>query len=186
MMIKTKQDLADYIAADNCGYSLKNRDSLYLRFVKEEFYWIDRFLLFLRKQEYYTNNIPGHKLNILLAAHYARRKNAVGRKVGLNIAPNCVGKGVTIHHANVVVNSGAHVGEYCSFHGNNCIGNDGVDQAVPEIGDHVDIGYAATIIGGIKLADDIRIGAGAVVTKDCTESGSVLVGVPAHPVKKPD
>jgi serine O-acetyltransferase len=48
----------------------------------------------------------------------------------------------------------------------------------------VDIGVGAMVIGNITIADDCVIGAGAVVTKSCLEPGTILVGVPAVPLKQ--
>ena len=52
------------------------------------------------------------------------------------------------------------------------------------IGNRVDIGVGAKIIGGITIADDVKIGAGAVVTKSCSEIGATLVGVPARKIRE--
>jgi serine O-acetyltransferase len=49
----------------------------------------------------------------------------------------------------------------------------------PKIGDHVYIGPGAKVFGDIEIADDVQIGANAVVNKSCMENGAVLVGVPA-------
>lgn len=53
----------------------------------------------------------------------------------------------------------------------------GANSAV-EIGDCVYIGMKAIILRGVKIGDNVIIGAGSVVTKDC-ESNSVYVGNPA-------
>ena len=76
------------------------------------------------------------------------------------------------------VNSGAKIGENCTLHGGNCIGNTGKNQAVPRIGNDVDIGFGAVIIGDIEIADGVVIGANAVVNRSVTEPGSVVIGVP--------
>lgn len=95
------------------------------------------------------------------------------------------GKGLQIyHHGSIIVNGKARVGENCQLHGNNCIGNNGKTWGAPVIGNNVDIGFGAVIIGEIELADDIKVAAGAVVVKSCTVSGTTLAGVPAKPVKK--
>lgn len=77
------------------------------------------------------------------------------------------------------------MGNNCSLHGDNCIGNDGAnDYDCPIIGDNVDIGVSAKIIGGIHIADGVKIGAGAVVVKDCLTPNCTLVGVPARELIK--
>ena len=40
--------------------------------------------------------------------------------------------------------------------------------------------YGAVVIGEIEIADDVVIGANAVVNKSVLVPGSVVVGVPAH------
>jgi serine O-acetyltransferase len=91
--------------------------------------------------------------------------------------------GVNIHHKNIIING--IIGENCIFHGNNCIGNkgtiDGVEQ-IPHIGNNVDFGYGSVVIGNVDIADDIKIGAGAVVVNSFTEKGITIAGVPAKKI----
>ena len=54
---------------------------------------------------------------------------------------------------------------------------------MPHLGNNVDIGYGAVLIGDITIADDIKIGANAVVNKSFTEPGVTIAGVPAKVVK---
>ena len=49
---------------------------------------------------------------------------------------------------------------------------------------NVDIGQNAQILGGIYIADGVKIGAGAVVTKSVLVPGVTVVGVPARIVEK--
>ena len=51
---------------------------------------------------------------------------------------------------------------------------------VPVIGDNVEFGVGSSVIGGIQIANNVKIGAGAVVTKDILEEGATVIGVPAH------
>ena len=64
----------------------------------------------------------------------------------------------------------------------NCIGNDGSSNDAPIIGESVDIGVGAKIIGNVKVANEIKIGANAIVTKNFNDVGSTLVGVPAKKI----
>ena len=66
---------------------------------------------------------------------------------------------------------------------NNCIGNNGLTNLCPKIGNNVDVGFGAVIIGDIEIADDIKIGANAVVNKSFLEPGITIAGVPAKRVK---
>ncbi len=112
---------------------------------------------------------------------YERRKNLWGQRAGVEIGLNSeVGAGVNIWHGGVVING--KLGDNCILHGNNTIGNkrSGAKNDTPEIGSGVDVGAGAVIIGGITIADNCVIGAGAVVTHSCETPGSVLAGVPAR------
>ncbi len=123
------------------------------------------------------------KKNILQKIEYVlltRKRNKLAPKRNVWLQGK-IGKNPKIFHANVIVNQYAEVGDNVVFHGNNCIGNDGKNvYACPKIGNNVEIGYGATVIGDIVIADNTVIGAGAVVTHSCEESGCILVGVPAR------
>ena len=52
------------------------------------------------------------------------------------------------------------------------------------IGDDCDIGMNVCIKQGLKIANKVTIGMGAVVTKDITEEGTTWVGNPARKLEK--
>ena len=54
---------------------------------------------------------------------------------------------------------------------------------LPHLGDRVDIGVGAVIIGNVTVADNVKIGANSVVTKSIDEDGTVCAGVPAHKIR---
>lgn len=53
------------------------------------------------------------------------------------------------------------------------------ERGSPKIGNRVDIGAGAKILGSITIGDDVKIGANAVVLED-VPAGAMAVGVPAH------
>ena len=184
-MIKTKEDLKRYLMSDNMGLSSeKNAKRIaYMKKKCETEYLIFRYLRYLRFFEYHLNkeNTLFRKIMTLI---YERKKNKLGTLLGLSIHPNCFGEGLTIfHHGAIIVNSGVRVGKNCKLHGSNCIGNNGVTEECPTIGDNVDIGFGAVVIGDITIADNIKIGANAVVNKSFTEPRITIAGVPAKRVK---
>jgi len=138
----------------------------------EDNYLIWRYLCFLRREEAASSK--------LTAYYWRRRKNDLGARLGIIIYAGCCGKGLRIwHYGSTIISGDARIGENCVFHGQACIGNDGSGTAAPVIGNNVDIGVGAKIIGDITIADGVRIGAGAVVTRSCHTPGATLVGVPA-------
>ncbi len=94
------------------------------------------------------------------------------------------GNNLKICHANVVVARTAKIGNNVTFHGNNCIGvKSDEDLRAPIIGDNVDIGYGAILIGPITIANGVKIGAGSVVVKDVIRENSIVVGNPGKIIK---
>ncbi len=120
--------------------------------------------------------------------YYNKKRNLSGARAGVEIGlDSVIGVCPDIWHGGVVING--TLGERCTLHGNNVIGNKGRgrENETPVIGAGADIGAGAVIIGGVTLAERCTVGAGAVVTRSCPIPGSVLVGVPAkaiHPDNK--
>ncbi len=56
-------------------------------------------------------------------------------------------------------------------------------RGAPKIGNRVDIGAGAKILGAITIGDDVTIGANAVVLED-VPSNAVAVGVPARVIPR--
>lgn len=91
-----------------------------------------------------------------------------------------LGRNFVIDHFGGIVISG-----YASF-GDNCRLRNGVvvglknigDPCAPKIGNNVDIGAGAKILGNIIIGDNVCIGANAVVLTD-VPSNSLAVGIPA-------
>lgn len=178
-MIKNKKDYMEYYLADNADFLQKTvRERLVSRIAGYPDHKIYLFKKYLRKAEYAVNT-SNSKLTWLVALYYERKKNRYGDRLGVEIEINCFGKGLQIYHGGIVVHPAARIGANCRLHGGNCIGNDGKSEAVPVIGDNVDIGYGACVIGDVVLADNITIGCNAVVVKSCGHQYAVLAGVPA-------
>ena len=181
-MIKSKEDLRTYIKEDNWYYDshYSKLDYKLFVFLRDPQYLLRKYKIYLRKEEYYLNNVKCNKFHIFMRLWNLRKKNKLGNKLGVLIPPNTFGKGLMImHHGEIIVNPSAKIGEYCILHGGNCIGNNGKDEDALIIGNHVDIGIGAKIIGGVIIADGVKIGANAVVVKNCQNKEKVLVGVPA-------
>ncbi len=96
-------------------------------------------------------------------------------------AETVIGRRFTIEHAGGIVISGDAV------FGDDCVVRNGVTVGLryrnrrgsPVIGNRVDIGAGAKLLGDIRIGDDVVIGANAVVLCDVPD-GCVAVGVPAR------
>lgn len=91
-----------------------------------------------------------------------------------------IGKRTRLRHRGIslVVNKEAVIGENVLIACHVTIGKKTAKDKAPFIGNNVEIGDGAKIIGGITVGDNVKIGANAVVVKD-VPPGQVVVGVPA-------
>jgi serine O-acetyltransferase len=91
-----------------------------------------------------------------------------------------VGRHFTIDHFGGIVVSGyARFGDNCRIRNGVVVGLSRVeDPCAPIIGNNVDIGAGAKVLGRIRIGDNVLIGANAVVVTDVPPN-SVAVGVPA-------
>lgn len=172
-----------YIKSDRIDYcSSFSKEGLLDRILRSEQYWVRCYLSALRAEEWYAFYSP----NKLLMYYYKRRKNVLGRKLGFFINAGCFDIGLKIYHyGSIIVNPKSRIGKNCTIHGNCCIGSKGTfPDDSPVIGDNVDIGQNAQILGGITIADRVKIGAGTVVTKSILTPGVTVVGVPARIIEK--
>ncbi len=183
-MIKSKDDLKQYIFKDNQYYKNKNlKEKIRIYILNDQHKKIQRFLRLLRYEEFYFNT-SDNIIKRFMRLYYENRRNTLGNKIGIHICHNCFGKGLVIDHmGGIIVNGYARIGENCRLHGDNCIGNNGFSNRAPIIGDNVNIGIGAKIIGDIYIADNIVIGANSVVTKSFYEKGITIAGVPAKKIK---
>ena len=91
-----------------------------------------------------------------------------------------VGRNFVIDHFGGIVISGyAKFGDDCRIRNGVVVGLKRVDDpCAPTIGNNVDIGAGAKILGPIRIGNNVAIGANSVVLTDVPDD-SVAVGVPA-------
>lgn len=91
-----------------------------------------------------------------------------------------VGRNFVIDHFGGVIVSGyAKFGDNCRIRNGVVVGLRRVtEKAAPHIGNDVDIGAGAKVLGPIRIGNNVLIGANAVVISDVPDN-SIAVGVPA-------
>ena len=96
-----------------------------------------------------------------------------------------IGPGVRLYHGTgLVIHEKAVLGSNCSLRHCTTIGMKNGPADSPTIGDNVDIGSNAVLLGAIRIGDHAVIGAGAVVVHDVAP-GDVVAGNPARSIKRP-
>lgn len=187
-MIKNKSDLREYLTYEKKNYfcySNKFIETVFMYIKKEHFIEIWKFVKHLRKAEYYLNTREKKQYyKLIMYLYHERKKNILGNRLGIYIPVNTFEKGLIIYHnGGIIVNPGSKIGTNCRLHGGNCIGNNGYIDKSPQIGNNVDIGIGAKVIGDITICDNTKIGANAVVVKSIDKENSTVVGIPGEIIK---
>ncbi|MDF3303402.1 serine acetyltransferase [Rhodococcus sp. T2V] len=127
----------------------------------------------------YLRNGPSIISKTIYPPFYVFYKIVVEWVIGIELPPSTrVGRGLRIRHGiGIVVNPRAIIGEDVTIRQNVTIGNRHRDDDCPKIGNNVELGAGAILIGAITVGSNAKIGAGAVVVFDVPESG---VTIPAR------
>lgn len=182
-MILNKKDYVSYLNQDKKALGIDKVNFL-RELIAPNYIW--SFQKTLRKLEYYQNSKTGvlNKLIFNVVKYNFRKKSL---KLGFSIPPNVFGPGLSIvHYGTIVINSNTKVGKNCRIHACTNIGASGGQPEAPQIGDNVYIAPGAKIYGNINIANNIAIGANAVVNKSFIEDGILLAGNPAKKIKDID
>lgn len=173
-MIRTKADLLEYIQEDK---RMQPQPSSFVKRYLGTSGAVVRWKEYLRKCEYHHNvskNIY-HRLAYLVYLFLTKRYD---RRFCSEIPINVFGKGLLIWHPErIIINPESKVGDYCALSSGVVIAQ--AHGECPTIGDHVELMIDSKVLGGITVADNVRIGASALVIKPITEVDTTWAGVPA-------
>jgi serine O-acetyltransferase len=91
-----------------------------------------------------------------------------------------IGPGLRIFHfGNIFIHSESVIGRNCTLRHGVTIGNRTPDGPAPVIGDDVDFGAYAQVLGNVHIGDGAKIGAMSVVLSD-VPAGATAFGIPAR------
>ena len=127
-------------------------------------------------------NIRPFLLRLPLTIFYKILYRLVQILVGIELpCETKVGTGLRIwHFGGIIVSCHTELGNNVTLRSGVVIGLNHVgEKAGPKLGNDVDIGSGAKILGPIQIGDNVKIGANAVVITDIP-SNSTAVGVPAR------
>lgn len=132
-----------------------------------------KFQIFMRKKQESSNQIAAFIYKVLFV--YFRNKALIEMSSDISI-----GGGVYFGHPFcITINSKTIIGCNCNIHKGVTIGqeNRGKRKGTPVIGNEVWIGINATIVGAVKIGDDVLIAPNSYVNCD-VPSHSVVYGSP--------
>lgn len=108
-MIKTKDDLREYLQCDKMHLGIKHARSRWNNDI-----W--KYEIALRRHEYYHNNRKGI-INRFLCKYWAWRHHRLGVRLGFTIYVNTCGKGLRLsHYGSIIINGKARLGDFCDLH----------------------------------------------------------------------
>ena len=180
-MIRNKEDLKNYMEQDRLALHMyKARPGMYDDIWKYE--------ILLRKAEYYHNTKKRSLAVKVLCRWYCWRHHRQSLKYTTHIPLNVCGPGLSIGHFGAIyVNGRCRIGKNLRIQSGVVIGgSQSAPEKYPVLGDNVYVGAGAKILGGVTVADDVAIGANAVVVKDVIESGTTHAGVPSKKISDHD
>ena len=189
-MIKSKSQLDQYLEEDRIAF--KKPKSRTLKELVINIFMRDynyEFIRCIRKLEYWSFVASASKqfkklLAKIVCFYLQTRKQKLRTLTGIELHEGCCGPGIHIAHGKVVVHHNAKIGAHCKLMSDVTIGINGRKDVsgVPVIGDRVFIGTGAKIIGPIYIADDVVVGANAVIVTSINEPGITVAGNPAKKV----
>lgn len=182
-MIRSKLGLKQFLEADLSRYSKK--PTIIDRILKNEKWFIFKYLVALRHVEYYINTNKKYDIRYYywwyMYKHY-------GFKTHITIFPNTCGKGLIIHHIGdmIFIKESVHMGENCTLRPGVVIGKQNAEDswdAPVDIGDNCNFGLGVRVLGKIRIGSNVYIGANSVVTKDIPDN-TIVAGLPAKIIKR--
>jgi serine O-acetyltransferase len=122
-------------------------------------------------------------LSLLYRMMFRRCRNVYGIELPYSAT---LGRRVVIEHQGaIVIHGNCRIGDDCIIRQGCTLGNKTLDKPfdAPTLGNRVNVGAGAKILGAVTIGDDAAIGANAVVLTD-VPAGAVAVGIPAKILPK--
>jgi serine O-acetyltransferase len=142
-----------------------------------------KLLLSIRRYQYWRQAGPGlpRLISKLVVLRYRFWSVITGADIPIN---GRIGGGLLLLHPNgIVIDQDVVIGTNCTIFQQVTIGDARNSrqkgQPVPVIGNNVEIGAGAKVLGDIRVGDHAKIGANAVVLQDIPPH-AIAVGIPAR------
>ena len=180
-MITSKKEYYEYLRQDQLALGRQKDERP--RLLGDEIWKLERLL---RRVEY-TKNCKKGPIGIVLGKYYGYRFHRLSVRLGMTLPINVFGPGLVIpHYGTIVVHANAKIGSNCRLQEGVTIGAANGSHEAAVIGNNCYFGSGAKVIGAVRIADDVAVGANAVVTRDISEPGTTWAGIPAHKISDND
>lgn len=175
-MINSKQELKEVLEYEAKRYGITKRRMPFFEIRERDILW--KYNIILRKTEYYTNT-----KNKIMKIFYKIRLMKISNKYSIHIPINSFDKGLKLMHVGpILVNGKVKAGKDISLHINTSIVAGGNNDKAPVLSDGIIVGVGAVILGDVRLASNIAIGANSVVNKSFEEEDIAIAGAPAKKI----
>lgn len=124
------------------------------------------------------NKVLRAPLSIIYRSLYRRARNLYGIELPYSAS---VGANVVIEHqGGIVIHGNCRIGDGCIIRQGVTLGDRYMDRPfeAPELGNGVNVGAGAKVLGGVKIGDHAVIAANAVVLND-VPAAHLAAGIPA-------
>ena len=149
--------------------------------LKEQSIWAIAVYRFGRRVD---RRRPGLRRKLLERAYWLAFR-LTETATGISIPKSArVGPGLKVwHFGNIFVHADSVIGANCTLRQGVTIGNREDDGPAPVLGDDVELGAYAQVLGGIRVGRGAKVGAMSVVLVDVPE-GATAVGIPARIIER--
>ena len=149
-------------------------------FLKEQSIWA----IWLYRLGRRTDALNGGPFKWAMTKAYWLTFRFVETAIGISLPKSAdIGPGLRIwHFGNIFIHPGVVIGANCTLRQGVTIGNRHQGGPVPRIGENVEFGAYAQVIGDVRVGNNCKIGAMSLVLDDLPD-GSTAVGVPARIVR---
>ena len=176
-MITSKKEYYEYLRQDQLA--LGRQKDVRPHLFGDEIWKLERLL----RQVEYTKNCKKGPVGTMFGKYYGYRFHRLSVRLGMTRPINVFGPGLSIpHYGTIVVHANAKIGRNCRLQEGVTIGATGGSHEAAVIGNNCYFGSGAKVIGAVRIADDVAVGANAVVTRDIPEAGTTWAGIPARKI----